>query len=368
MNKCNTDGRRWLAPAVYLIGITLSALVILLVIFHFGDIPNKHNNGFKRAYFPASYSAAHELDLPDTLSWIVGLTRSNMYIGISTEGEVVEVRRDLKGSVKRIQIPFFSKFYDSLQLSSANIKIDSPFIYLFAENKPAIVKTAFDSSLFEIRILPPGPFTREVMVGSDCFVLRKIEPRLTDQLFVRYDFATGSIKKEDSISEIFGDGGIVSDGQLYFDVKAKKLCYIYYYKNLLLSFDTSLNLAERWSTIDTTTSFRIKTGIVKNEGTTAYTNISPANIINKLNDVKNGFLFNMSALKADNESDRFFSDNSIIDIIDLKNGGYLGSIHLPVFDGNKLSGFVISDNQLIGLYAHTIIIYDLSAALSRYTQ
>jgi hypothetical protein len=67
----------------------------------------------------------------------------------------------------------------------------------------------------------------------------------------------------------------------------------------------------------------------------------------------------MSGLKADNDTDKFFSDNSILDIIDLRDGKYLGSIYLPATGGNKLSRFIISGNQLIGLYPNSIMIYDL---------
>ena len=353
---------------LYLLIIVLAAFFIILIVFHFGDIPNRQNNGFKRNYIHNSYFAAHEINLRDTLYTIIGATRSNIYVAISTQGEVLEISKNLNNNVKRIKIPFFTRFYDSLKFSSLVTKIDSPHIFLFAENKPAIIKTTFDSSLFEVKILPPGPFTREVMADTDCFILRKFEPRIIDQIFVRYDFKTGLLKKEDNISQIYGDGGIISDGQLYFDVETKKLYYIYYYKNLLLSFDTSLNYATKFSSIDTTGSFKIKTGLVKNSGATAYTNITPANIINKVNYVQNGLLFNMSGLRADNESDKFFSDNSILDIIDLKNGRYLGSIDLPTFNGSKLSQFIISDNRLVGLYTNSIIIYDLNLNLNRQDQ
>jgi hypothetical protein len=252
---------------LYLLAIVLSAIFILLLVFYFGDLPNRQKNGFKRNYIPAAYSAAHEIDFRDTLFEIAGSTPSNIYISTATEGEVLEIGRNGDNHVRRINIPFFSKFYDSLQLSSLSIRIDSPDIYLFAENKPAIIKTDLDSSFFEVRILPPGAFTREVMLGDDRFVLRKLEPGLRDQLFVRYDLRTGLLKKEDSISEIAGDGGIVSDGQLYFDPATKKLCYIYFYKNVVLSFDTSLTAAERFSSRDTTRSFKIRTGIIKNSGT-----------------------------------------------------------------------------------------------------
>ena len=348
---------------IYLLATILSALIILLLIFHFGDIPNRHNNGFSRKYLLPAYSAAHEIKLRDTLYEIVGCTPWNIYVSVATEGEVLEISRDLPNKVRRINIPFFEKFYDSLQFSSLSIKIDSPHIYLFAEDKPAIIKTAFDSSTFDIRILPRGGFTREAMADSGCFILRKMEPAIADKLFVRYSFATGQLKKEDNISQIYGDGGILTDGQLYFDATTKFLYYVYYYRNLLLSFDTSLHLINKFFSIDTARSFSIKTGKVINEGITAFTNITPGNMINKVSFVGGGRLFNMSTLRADNDSEKFFAANSILDIIDLRNGRYLGSIYLPVVNGEKLSRFIISDHRLIALYVHSIMIYELDTTL-----
>jgi hypothetical protein len=343
----------------YLLIIALSAFVIILIVFHFGDIPNQLKNGFNRNYIPNSISELDKIDIQDTLHEIVGATRWNVYVTTATPGEVLEVSRSSKKSIKKFKVPFFARYYDSLQFGSLAIKIDSPHIYLFAENKPAIIKTDLDSALFDVKILPPGPFTREAMVSADCFILRKIEPGLSDQIFIRYDLNTGSLKKEDGISEIHGDGGIVSDGQLYIDTGTKKLWYIYYYKNVLLSFDTSLNSVTKFSSIDTISSFKIRTAVVNKGAAAAYTNITPANIINKVSYVQNGLLFNMSTLRADNETDQFFSDHSILDIINLKDGKYLGSIHFPVFKGSKLSKFIISDNRLIALYSNNIIIYDL---------
>ncbi|HTI09221.1 MAG TPA: hypothetical protein VL832_11720 [Puia sp.] len=348
---------------LYLVLLSLLAFLIILAIYHYGDIPNKHKNGFKRSYFPAAWVKERQLDLPDTLSGIVGSTPSTIYVGTSTRGEILAISRDRANTVKRIKLPYFETFYDSLGFNSLSIIIDSPVIYLFAENKPAILKTTFDAALCEIRILPPGPFTREVMVGKDCFMLRKFEPKLTDQIFVRYNFSTGLLKKEKNISEIAGDGGIISDGQLYFDPSINKSVYVYFYKNLLLSFDTSLDFVNRFYSIDTISSFKMQTGLVKNGDTRAYTNISPANVVNKVNGVQDGLLFNMSALKADNETDAFFYNNSILDIIDLKNGQYLGSIYSPTINGNKLSKFILSDNELIGLYRHSLVIYTLNLSM-----
>ena len=130
-----------------------------------------------------------------------------------------------------------------------------------------------------------------------------------------------------------------------------------------MAFDTSLRSVRKFSSRDTVGSFQMKTGLVGNGPTAAYTNITPANIINKANCVYDGLLYNESTLKADNESDAFFSDHSVIDVINLKNGRYLGSIGFPTFDGRKISQFIISDNRLIALYTNSLVIYGLDSVI-----
>jgi len=359
-----TNMRRYL----YLLILSVLAFITLLTIFHFGEIPNKHKNGFKRNYFSSAWLKERQLDLQDTLAGIIGSTRSTIYAGTSTRGEILEIGKDSPNTTKRIKLPYFEQYYDSLGFNSLSVIIDSPAIYLFGENKPAILKTTLDGARCEIRILPPGPFTREAIAGNDCIILRKFDLSVTDQSFVRYNFSTGLLKKEENISEIFGDGGIVSDGQLYFDDATKKLLYIYFYKNLLLSFDTVLNTVKKFSSIDTVSSFKMQTGVVKNGGIKAYTNITPADLVNKVNNVHDGLLFNMSALKADNETDGFFYNNSILDVIDLKDGRYLGSIYFPTVNGNKLSRFIVSDKRLIALYKNSIVTYKINLNLDRKPQ
>ena len=129
---------------LYLSLLSLLAFFIILIILYYGDIPNKHKNGFKRSYFPAAWSKERQLDLSDTLSSIVGLTRSTIYVSTSTPGEILAIGRDQAKTVKRITLPFFERFYDSLGFNSLSVIIDSPAIYLFGENKPAILKTTFE--------------------------------------------------------------------------------------------------------------------------------------------------------------------------------------------------------------------------------
>jgi len=348
-----------------LLGILLVSLLILLCLYRFGEIPNRHNNGFSRNYLAPPLRPLGEITIPDTLHEMIGSTASNWYLSLARLDEILEIGKAPGHKIRRIRLPFFTRFYDSLQLSSLEVRIDSPHIYLFAENKPAIVSTDFDSSRFDIRILPHGAITREVVAGPGRFVLRKLDIPLADQVFYRYDWEAGSLRKEDSISPVFGDGGIITDGQLYFDAGDNRLYYVYYYKNLFLSFDTALRDVKRFYSLDTTRSFSIRVGRVENGGTTAYTNTSPSEVLNKTSDVYRGLLFNLSGLKGDNDSDSSFNGNSILDIIDLHRGRYLGSIALPTVNGNKLSRFGVSGDRLIAVYPHTVAIYPLDTGAIR---
>src|SRR5882757_3376600 len=107
---------------IYVLILLLLAASIILAILHYGDLPNRHNNGFKRSYFQAAYSGWQERKLRDTLYGIVGVTPWNVYLSTATEGEVLEVGKDPNGKIKKIKIPFFARWYDSLQFNSLSIR------------------------------------------------------------------------------------------------------------------------------------------------------------------------------------------------------------------------------------------------------
>jgi hypothetical protein len=85
----------------------------------------------------------------------------------------------------------------------------------------------------------------------------------------------------------------------------------------------------------------------------------PPQLINYNGSVADGNLFLQSMLKADNEYELDFNENSIIDIYNLKNGAYKGSFYIPAYKGKKAHQFQVINHQLYALYGKTVVLYDL---------
>jgi hypothetical protein len=85
----------------------------------------------------------------------------------------------------------------------------------------------------------------------------------------------------------------------------------------------------------------------------------PAQKVNYNGSISGGKLFLQSMLKADNEYELDFNENSIIDIYDLKNGDYKGSFYIPAYEGKKAHQFQVISHQLYALYGKTVVLYDL---------
>jgi len=66
-----------------------------------------------------------------------------------------------------------------------------------------------------------------------------------------------------------------------------------------------------------------------------------------------------SRLKADNEYELDFNENSIIDIYSLKNGDYKGSFYIPAYKGEKALQFQVIGHQLYALHGKTVLLYDM---------
>jgi len=67
-------------------------------------------------------------------------------------------------------------------------------------------------------------------------------------------------------------------------------------------------------------------------------------------DSKNGLLYVISNLKADNETATSFRKNNVIDIYNIYNGKYLNSFYIPKQFEQTIKSLIIQDQFIIVLY------------------
>jgi hypothetical protein len=73
----------------------------------------------------------------------------------------------------------------------------------------------------------------------------------------------------------------------------------------------------------------------------------------------NGRLFTMSSLKADNESNRSFKNNTVVDVYLLTNNSYEGSFYIPNARDKKIIAIRLLNGFLIAFYQDSFSIYSL---------
>jgi hypothetical protein len=338
-----------------LTGITLGALLILMSLQLFTEKPNTNKNGFNRHITSNVLTIMKAFDCNTELRDICGATNTQIYFQTKNPNQIISTDYNLLNE-QIINIPIKSapQLYTSFFTA-----VDSPNIYIFARNYPAIftynqsTKEITDKSLKQT-------FSRATVISDHTFLLRVIDTAEKDQTFKKINLGDSiTSHAETNITERRGDGGFSTDGFLYFDPTTKLLCYTFFYRNSFICFDTNLNLVYKAKTIDTTNIPQVSTKRFISIQETSYMLTAPPKFANLQGCVSNGKLFLRSALRGDNESGQIFEKNSAIDIYNLKNGTYKGSFYLPNYMGKRPSNFRVFENMLVALYDKHIVKYKM---------
>ena len=328
--------------------LTSFSIIGLLAFISKKRIPKK--TGFNRQLITSVLHPSKQVTVPVNLIKLIGIQSGKIYFQEENANEILSTNASL----------------DSLQTIKLNVTIeDKPgftvrmflqdhHLYLACGNAPAIITYDLESQNVFNHVLPER-FNQETMFSTDHFILRARDRALQSHRFIKIDLNKKNSIKEDDFSDRKQIGGFVTSGMLYYDTATKQVCYTYFYQNGFICMDSNLNLTLKARTIDTITHQNIKVARV---GSSLTLN-QPPQLLNYDGCVADGKLFLRSRLKADNEHELDFNENSIIDVYSLKNGGYKGSFYLPAYEGKKAHQFQVINHQLYALYGRTVVLYDL---------
>ena len=338
--------------------VMLAAIGLVSVLTWLATAPMRQKSGFARQFI---YKISQPINIAskDPWTWRISGIRNNIfYIQGRRPDQIIRISYDLQHA-DTLFLPVAS---DELTLSNFELLVDSSQVWLFAKNVPAISCIGLNSKFkVEQKHFPPANYTRAIKTGPHTFVFRGFDTSLhsPDQIFLKGNLLTGSLQREQGISERPGDAGISTAGLLHYDTTTHLLLYVFFFSNRFLCLDTNLNLRYRGNTIDTLHALQTRGGSMKSVSAISYTNVSPSRIVNRANCVADGKLFNYSEIKADNESTQNFIHNAVIDVYDLPDGQYAGSFYIPDHEGEKLQQFRLFNDTLLVLYKHYMATYRL---------
>lgn len=337
-------------PVYLLTSLFIASFAIIGLLAFLSKKAITKKNGFNRRLINAALIPRKQITAPAKLVKLIGLQSGKLFFQEESPYEILNTNLSLD-SLQTIKLHIST---DKNLESNVRMFIQDNLLYLASRNTPAIIIYDLESGNAYNHLLPDY-FNQETMYSTDHFILRAGDSVSQSHRFIKLNLNKKNSIQEDNFSDRKIIGVFENAGKLYYDTATKQACYTYFYQNGFICMDSNLNLTLKARTIDTITHRNIKVARIGK----SLTMKQPPQSINYNGSVADGKLFLESKLKADNEYELDFDENSIIDVYSLKDGSYKGSFYLPAYEGKKAHQFQVINHQLYALYGKTVVLYDL---------
>jgi hypothetical protein len=337
-------------PVYILTSLFIASFAIIGMLAFLSKKAIVKKNGFNRRLLSSTLMPRKQVTFPVKLIKLIGMQSDKIFFQEESPYEILSTNLSLDS-------PHAIKLHLSVdKILGTNVRMfmQGHHLYLACRNMPAIITYDLNSGSASNYVLPQY-FNQETMYSTDHFILRAKDSTSQSHRFVKLGLHEKDSMTEDRFSDRKVMGGFQTAGMLYYDTATKQACYSYFYQNGFICMDSNLNLTLRARTIDTITHRNIKVARVAS----SLTMKQPPQSINYNGSVSDGKLFLQSMLKADNEYELDFNENSIIDVYNLTGGAYKGSFYIPAYEGKKAHQFQVINHQLYALYGSTVVLYDL---------
>jgi hypothetical protein len=337
-------------PVYILTSLLIASFAIIGMLAFISKQSISKKNGFNRRLLSSALIPQKEITLPVKPTKIIGRLNGRLFFQTDKPNEIISTGLRLD-SVQTIKIPLPSE----IKLGrSIRMFLKDDLIYIACRNMPGFaIYDLKTGNVYNHKL--NSYFNQETIFSPDQFILRTKDIATQSHRFVKLNLKQKDSMPEDHFSDRKIIGGFKTAGVLYYDTATQQACYTYLYQNGFICMDTNLNLTVKARTIDTITNREVKITRVAS----SLTMKQPPQNINSIGDVFGGRLFLHSMLKADNEYELDFGENSVIDIYNLKAGFYTGSFYIPAYKGHKVIYFNVIENTLYALYGKTIVLYNL---------
>lgn len=307
-------------------------------------------NGFERMLPKALQRPAFQMNVGDGDLYFAGSSDTRIYLGSLVLPELLIEVRD--SNIQKLAID-----HGSFPKAKTSKIIVFPPYFFFADLVAfRIYRGTMRHWRLNEEIHPGGEFFTELIpVSHEGIVLRTIRSDARLFTLAKENFVTGERLAESPLLEKQVDGIFCTDGMLTFDKVTDQVVYTYFSRNQFLCADTSLQLVYRGRTIDTT--FHTKIEVAAFPGTDGYVMASPPNIVNRRAAADGGTLYINSALVADNEDGILFNQVDVLDLYDLVDGHYRGSLYLERYQGKRLRHFMVSQGRVFVLTENILRVF-----------
>ncbi|MBT1688295.1 hypothetical protein [Dawidia soli] len=316
------------------------------------DIPR---GGFERSFFAKKLTTPDALiDLEVNSFYIAGTDHGHVYLGNTTAPfHVAVVSSDLKDSSHVMLKVHMESILEPRQFK---LQVKPPYFYLMHGLEPAILRGLVKN--WEAYPFMTGNdyyFVESTPIGKEAFALRSYDGNSNEYILARK--AANQLEFKPSLLTKQIDGIFCVDGTLHYSQNAKRMVYVYFYRNQFIVADSNMDLQYRGHTIDTFSRARLEIAQIKKSGKKMLA--KPPLQVNGLSCVADDKLYIQSTVLADNDSPETFMNGATIDAYSIKNGAYLGSLHVPNYKNQRLNNFQVSNGILFAIFDQYLLTYDL---------
>jgi hypothetical protein len=348
-------------PAKILLGVFFIAVLILIIISSNFNNSTKtlflKNKGFKRnLLYPLTIELIEKINLNTDEYKILGYDENKIILFGQSNKTLLSISSDIPVNENKT-ITIDSIIKKKIEINNVTYDSISNEVIIFSSLEGKIYKYNIKNNKLTNSININMPFSKGLIIDSEKYILTqqyRKEIKFTFNGFT-YDSMFKKLEKNGLESNLILNN-MVDDGELL--KNNDNFLFISYYKNSVYLISPSLKSLFKFNLIDTVNvgplvsfSGTNGTGILK------YT--SPLRICNPHFCTYNLNLYVHSLVIADNDIDKEFKKNNIIDVYDLKNQGkYIGTYSLPKLDNKELKDFLIYGKKIFFVYENKLLIYE----------
>ncbi|WEK36134.1 MAG: hypothetical protein P0Y53_01355 [Candidatus Pseudobacter hemicellulosilyticus] len=342
--------------SIIIISMLALAALFLTTLFWGAKLPNTYKNGFTRIFSSKPITEINRTQSKEPFLNISGVNNGQIHLTVPNPNWVISIDTSFK-KIDTVYIGIPQE--NGKEVKTFTTYVDSTSVKVLANNISTLFYGTINKPTLQQVKLETLPFTRST-ITNNAIIVRAVDSTYRNQVFHKIDLKSGRLIQTENIFKMKDDGGLDSDGILTYDQFSHNIVYIKNYENKFYLIDTNLNILSTHTTIDTTSAVEKFGKIIKSKNNQIDIKPSTSRVIvnNKCSIYKN-ILYILSGLKADNENNHQFKNNSVVDKYSLPDGQYIESFYIPNIQNQKLKDFYVGQEKIFALYKDQIAIYKL---------
>lgn len=353
-----TEGKLLRRTAGILALVFLSGAVMVGLYQSSEQLIRYHNNFTRR--FPSDARKVADTDLGFNSYYWAGIHHGAVYLGNSTNPLLLTRLDTTLGHPKKFIIRLD---YDQLPFRALHLSVYQGALYAVDGSIPAVFKGTPDAPLARLHWQGQRAFSYYAHIDSLTLVAKTIDEKKGTGILERITPGNAHEALLPGLLERQSDGNFDVDGTFDFDPDSGIFAYVYRYRNGIITTSRDFQHIRHFTTIDTFSRATVKTAYVKSRSERKLA--APPVVVNASCGVADGLLFVHSGIMGRYEPQEMWQQASIIDVYDLKSGGYRQSFYIYDIDGKKLRSFRIGAGVFYGFIGTHLVAYTLPKDLER---